>query len=69
MKKIYFKESVFTLFKVEERRLLLEKYLQLLSQDPRVISSLSFNGFLLGAQQETNQVFTMDYFTSGFFFK
>jgi len=41
---------------VEERRLLLEKYLQLLSQDPRVISALSFNGFLLGAQQETYQV-------------
>ena len=38
---------------LEERRLKLEKYLQLLSQDPRVSNSILFNGFLLAAQQET----------------
>lgn len=43
-----------TIGQVEERRLGLEKYLQLLSQDPRVVSGVSFNGFLLGAQQETH---------------
>ncbi len=38
---------------LEERRLGLEKYLQLLSQDPRVANGVTFNGFLLAAQQET----------------
>ncbi|XP_023211963.1 sorting nexin-17-like [Centruroides vittatus] len=37
----------------EERRALLEKYVQLVSQDSRVASDDLFNGFLLNAQQET----------------
>ena len=41
------------LAQLEDRRLKLEKYLQLLSQDPRVSNSVVFNGFLLAAQQET----------------
>lgn len=40
---------------VEERRLLLEKYLQLVSQDTRVAGSATFNTLLLTAQQETRQ--------------
>jgi sorting nexin-17 len=40
---------------VEERRLLLERYLQLVSQDPRVSNSQTFNTFLLAAQQETRR--------------
>ena len=43
-----------TLAQLEERRLGLEKYLQLLSQDPRVSNGMIFNGFLLAAQQETS---------------
>ena len=42
-----------SLAQLEERRLNLEKYLQLLSQDPRVSNGIVFNGFLLAAQQET----------------
>ena len=42
-----------TLAQLEERRLGLEKYLQLLSQDQRVSNGMVFNGFLLAAQQET----------------
>lgn len=42
-----------TLTQLEERRLNLEKYLQLLSQDHRVSNGVAFNGFLLAAQQET----------------
>lgn len=42
-----------SLSQLEERRLGLEKYLQLLSQDPRVANGIVFNGFLLAAQQET----------------
>ena len=42
-----------TLNQLEDRRLGLEKYLQLLSQDPRVANGITFNGFLLAAQQET----------------
>lgn len=38
---------------IEERRIALEKYLQLLSQDPRISHSITFNGFLLASQQET----------------
>ena len=38
---------------VEERRLGLERYLQQVSQDPRVCRGVTFNGFLLGSQQET----------------
>lgn len=38
---------------LEDRRMALEKYLQLLSQDPRVSNGIIFNGFLLAAQQET----------------
>lgn len=37
----------------EERRLLLEKYVQLVSQDSKIASDDLFNGFLLNAQQET----------------
>ncbi len=40
---------------VEERRELLERYLQRLSQDPRVANGVTFNGFLLAAQMETTQ--------------
>jgi len=39
----------------EERRLLLEKYLQLVSQNPAVATSHTFNTFLLTAQQETRR--------------
>ena len=42
-----------TLNQLEDRRIGLEKYLQLLSQDPRVANGITFNGFLLAAQQET----------------
>ena len=42
-----------TLNQLEERRISLEKYLQLLSQDPRISNGIVFNGFLLAAQQET----------------
>ena len=31
----------------------LKKYLQLVSQDPRVSNSVTFNGFLLASQQES----------------
>lgn len=40
---------------VLERRLMLEKYLQLISQDPRISNSQTFNTFLLTAQQETRR--------------
>jgi len=40
---------------IHERRLLLEKYLQLISQDPRISNSQTFNTFLLAAQQETRR--------------
>ena len=39
---------------VEERRFGIERYLQLVSQDPRLSHSLAFNGFLLAIQQETH---------------
>ena len=39
---------------MEERRFGLERYLQLISQDPRLSQSLAFNGFLLATQQETH---------------
>ena len=42
-----------TLNQLEERRVALEKYLQLLSQDPRISNGIIFNAFLLAAQQET----------------
>eukprot|EP00095_Tigriopus_kingsejongensis_P010016 maker-scaffold1048_size67263-snap-gene-0.22 protein:Tk10016 transcript:maker-scaffold1048_size67263-snap-gene-0.22-mRNA-1 annotation:"sorting nexin-17" len=45
---------------IEERRICLEKYLQLLSQDPRIANSITFNGFLLAAQQETRAEKTED---------
>jgi len=50
-------KKLFTLTdgQVEERRLLLEKYLQLVSQDPRISNSQTFNTFLLSAQQETRR--------------
>lgn len=38
---------------VEERRALLEKYIQLISQNSKILSDEVFNGFLLNAQQET----------------
>ena len=40
---------------VEDRRLCLEKYLQLISQDPRISNSQTFNTFLLAAQRETRR--------------
>ena len=40
---------------VEERRLMLEKYLQLISQDHRISNSHTFNAFLLTAQKETRR--------------
>ena len=40
-------------FQLEERRSQLERYLQLAIQEPRVLHGATFNGFLLGAQQET----------------
>jgi hypothetical protein len=48
-------------FQVEERRVGLEKYLQLLSQDHRVVTGVSFNGFLLGAQQ-VSLAYEINYF-------
>lgn len=39
---------------LEERRALLEKYIQAIGQDPRLVNSDLFNGFLLSAQQETS---------------
>lgn len=42
-------------FQLEDRRIALEKYLQQACQDPRVVHGSTFNGFLLGAQQETRQ--------------
>ncbi|XP_064597329.1 sorting nexin-17-like [Liolophura sinensis] len=40
---------------LEERRVMLERYIQIISQDATVCSSDTFNGFLLNAQQETAQ--------------
>ncbi|XP_059488165.1 sorting nexin-17 isoform X2 [Neocloeon triangulifer] len=40
---------------LDERRLMLEKYLQTASQDPRVASSDLFKGFLLSAQLESSK--------------
>ncbi|KAK3887262.1 hypothetical protein Pcinc_008617 [Petrolisthes cinctipes] len=40
----------------EERRISLEKYILQLSQDPRVLNSDVFNGFLVSAQNETQRV-------------
>ncbi|XP_030830080.1 sorting nexin-17 [Strongylocentrotus purpuratus] len=39
----------------EERREKLEKYIQIVSQDPRIANSDIFNGFLLTSQKETRQ--------------
>lgn len=39
---------------LEERRAFLEKYIQSIGQDPRLVTSELLNGFLLSAQQETN---------------
>lgn len=39
----------------EERRERLEKYIQLVSQDPRIANSDIFNGFLLTSQKETRK--------------
>jgi len=44
-----------TVIQIDERRLSLEKYLQLISQDPRISNSQTFNTFLLSAQQETRR--------------
>lgn len=41
--------------KVEERRQLLERFIQIVSQDPQISSSDTFNGFFLKAQQETQK--------------
>ncbi|XP_072042447.1 sorting nexin-17-like [Amphiura filiformis] len=40
---------------IDERRLKLEKYVQILSQDSRIANSDLFNGFLLSAQKETRK--------------
>ena len=40
---------------VEERRLMLEKYMQLIAQDHRISNSQTFNTFLLTAQKETRR--------------
>ncbi|XP_046577803.1 sorting nexin-17-like isoform X2 [Haliotis rubra] len=40
---------------VEERRNMLEHYVQLVSQDTEIANSERFNGFLLSAQQETQK--------------
>jgi len=50
-------KKLFTLneSEIEERRLHLEKYLQLVSQDARVSNSATFNTLLLVAQQETRR--------------
>ncbi|ESO85974.1 hypothetical protein LOTGIDRAFT_235573 [Lottia gigantea] len=40
---------------IEERRSMLERYVQLLSQDVKICNSDIFNGFLLNAQQETQK--------------
>jgi len=50
-------KKLFTLndAEIEERRLLLEKYIQLVSQDARVSNSPTFNNLLLAAQQETRR--------------
>ncbi|KDR21557.1 sorting nexin-17 [Zootermopsis nevadensis] len=39
---------------LEERRAMLEKYIQSVGQDPRLVNTDLFNGFLLSAQQETS---------------
>ncbi|XP_033727766.1 sorting nexin-17-like [Pecten maximus] len=41
--------------KLDERRILLEKFVQIVSQDPKIANSDVFNGFLLSAQQETQK--------------
>lgn len=55
-----------TASQLEERRALLEKYIQSIGQDPRLVTSELLNGFLLSAQQETNcekrQEMTLDVF-------
>ncbi|VDH95971.1 sorting nexin-17 [Mytilus galloprovincialis] len=52
--------------KLEERRLMLERYVQIVSQEPRIANSDIFNGFLLKAQQETqketSEAVTLDVF-------
>uniref|UniRef100_H2YYP5 PX domain-containing protein n=1 Tax=Ciona savignyi TaxID=51511 RepID=H2YYP5_CIOSA len=49
-KKLWLQES-----DLEERRVQLEKYIQLVSQDPRLSTSDTFNTFLSKAQQETRR--------------
>ncbi|XP_074656433.1 sorting nexin-17-like [Tubulanus polymorphus] len=44
-----------TSIQLEERRCLLERYIQIISQEPLISNSDIFNGFLLNAQQETQQ--------------
>jgi len=48
------KMLILSQIQVEERRFGLERYLQLISQDPRLSQTLYFNGFLLATQQETH---------------
>ncbi|XP_067008355.2 sorting nexin-17 [Anabrus simplex] len=51
---------------LEERRAMLEKYIQTVGQDPQLVNTDLFNGFLLSAQQETSceksQEVTLDVF-------
>lgn len=41
---------------LEDRRAMLEKYIQSVGQDPQLVNADLFNGFLLSAQQETSCV-------------
>jgi len=41
--------------KLDERRQMLERYVQIISQEPAIANSDVFNGFLLQAQQETQK--------------
>ncbi|KAK6168256.1 hypothetical protein SNE40_022120 [Patella caerulea] len=44
-----------TPIQIEERRIMLERYIQLVSQDAQISNSESFNTFLLNAQQDTQK--------------
>ena len=47
------KLMVLSPIQLEERKMSLERYLQLVSQEPRLSTCLAFNGFLLASQQES----------------
>lgn len=50
-----FKLLALTPAELEERRSMLERYIQIISQNPSIANSDIFNGFFLQAQQETQQ--------------